>query len=139
MRCSKELAKDKVEQLGKVKKTRYRGPKLNYDIESYEFEDLDLEKQAARLSERDQIILVLHLMGHSQKAISMQYSISRSTVSKRLIAIFEILKDRMIRDIDDLVAYLVENTSPGDQIVLTIVRGTQTLDLNVTLGVRPID
>lgn len=43
----------------------------------------------------------------------------------------------MIRDIDDLVAYLVENTSPGDQIVLTIARDGETLDLDVTLGVRP--
>jgi len=43
----------------------------------------------------------------------------------------------MIRDIDDLLAYLVENTSPGDKVVLTIVRHGQTLDLDVTLGVRP--
>ncbi|HML24782.1 MAG TPA: trypsin-like peptidase domain-containing protein [Aggregatilinea sp.] len=43
----------------------------------------------------------------------------------------------IVRDIDDLVAYLVENTSPGDTVVLTIVRGEQTLDVNVTLGERP--
>ncbi|MEB2288468.1 MAG: trypsin-like peptidase domain-containing protein [Anaerolineae bacterium] len=44
---------------------------------------------------------------------------------------------QMVRDIDSLVAYLVENTSPGDTITLTIVRGGQTLDLDVTLGIRP--
>ena len=44
---------------------------------------------------------------------------------------------QMIRDIDSLVAYLVENTSPGDTITLTIVRAGQTLDLDVTLGARP--
>ena len=44
---------------------------------------------------------------------------------------------QMIRDIDSLVAFLVENTSPGDTITLTIVRAGQTLDLDVTLGVRP--
>jgi 2-alkenal reductase len=43
----------------------------------------------------------------------------------------------LVRDIDDLLAYLVENTSPGDVVVLTIVRGDQTLDLDVTLGTRP--
>jgi len=43
----------------------------------------------------------------------------------------------IIRDIDDLVAYLVENTSPGDTVTLTIVREGQTLDVDVTLGVRP--
>lgn len=42
-----------------------------------------------------------------------------------------------VHDIDDLVAYLVENTSPDDVVTLTIVRGNQTLDLDVTLGVRP--
>lgn len=47
------------------------------------------------------------------------------------------INNNTIRDIDDLVAYLVENTSPGDTVVLTIVREGQTLDLNVTLGVRP--
>jgi len=44
---------------------------------------------------------------------------------------------RMIRDIDELLAYLVENTSPGDTITLTVVRGGETLDVDVTLGVRP--
>ncbi len=43
----------------------------------------------------------------------------------------------MINDIDDLIAYLVENTSPGQVVVLTIVREGQTLDVNVELGVRP--
>jgi 2-alkenal reductase len=47
------------------------------------------------------------------------------------------INGQTLRDIDDLIAYLVENTSPGDNIVLTIVREAQTLDLNVTLGERP--
>jgi len=47
------------------------------------------------------------------------------------------INGQMIRDIDSLVAYLVENTSPGDTITLTIVRDAQTLDLDVTLGIRP--
>ncbi|NLE51177.1 MAG: PDZ domain-containing protein [Chloroflexi bacterium] len=42
-----------------------------------------------------------------------------------------------VNDINDLVAYLVENTSPEDVVTLTIVRSGQTLDLDVTLGVRP--
>lgn len=47
------------------------------------------------------------------------------------------INDQSIYDIDDLVAYLVENTSPGDTVVLTIVREGDTLDLDVTLGARP--
>jgi len=47
------------------------------------------------------------------------------------------IEGKVVGDIDDLVAYLVENTSPGDVVTLTIVSGGQTLDLDVTLGVRP--
>ncbi|MBI5960378.1 MAG: trypsin-like peptidase domain-containing protein [Chloroflexi bacterium] len=47
------------------------------------------------------------------------------------------INSKMVRDIDDLVAYLVENTSPGDTIILTIIRDGETLDLDVTLDVRP--
>ncbi|MBN1202133.1 MAG: trypsin-like peptidase domain-containing protein [Anaerolineae bacterium] len=47
------------------------------------------------------------------------------------------INGNMVRDIDDLVAYLVENTSPDDTVVLTILRDGQTLDLDVELGVRP--
>ena len=38
---------------------------------------------------------------------------------------------------DDLIAYLITNKSPGDTTVLTVVRGTETLDITVTLGKRP--
>lgn len=47
------------------------------------------------------------------------------------------INGNVVRDIDDLVAYLVENTSPGDVVVLTIVREGNTLDLDVTLDERP--
>jgi S1-C subfamily serine protease len=38
---------------------------------------------------------------------------------------------------DDLIAYLITHKSPGDKVVLTVIRGTQTLDITVTLGKRP--
>ncbi|MCL4530969.1 MAG: trypsin-like peptidase domain-containing protein, partial [Chloroflexi bacterium] len=38
---------------------------------------------------------------------------------------------------DDLLAYLIENKSPGDTVVLTVLRGTQKQDITVTLGKRP--
>jgi len=42
-----------------------------------------------------------------------------------------------IRDLDQLLGYLVENTSPGDVVTFTVIRGTDTLDIDVTLGNRP--
>jgi S1-C subfamily serine protease len=45
-----------------------------------------------------------------------------------------------IRRMDDLVAYLVANTSPGDMVILDIIReGGETDVLEVTLGSRPHD
>ncbi|MFP4323113.1 MAG: S1C family serine protease [Anaerolineales bacterium] len=43
----------------------------------------------------------------------------------------------IVRDLDELLAYLVENTQPGDVSTLTVYRGDETLDLDVELGVRP--
>jgi S1-C subfamily serine protease len=42
-----------------------------------------------------------------------------------------------VRDMEELVAYLVSQTSPGDIAILTIVRGDQRFDIAVTLGTRP--
>jgi S1-C subfamily serine protease len=42
-----------------------------------------------------------------------------------------------VRDLDQLLAYLVENTSPGDIVTLTVIRGEESLDFAVELGIRP--
>ena len=41
-----------------------------------------------------------------------------------------------IKDFSELMSYLVLNTSVGDQIVLTVIRDGETLDLPLTLGQR---
>ena len=38
---------------------------------------------------------------------------------------------------DQMLSYLITNKSPGDTVVLTILRDGQTMDVNVTLGARP--
>ncbi|MBI2758978.1 MAG: trypsin-like peptidase domain-containing protein [Chloroflexi bacterium] len=38
---------------------------------------------------------------------------------------------------DDLLAYLITNKSPGDTVVLTVLRGDQKADITVTLDKRP--
>ena len=42
-----------------------------------------------------------------------------------------------VNDLDELLSYLVENTSPNQEVMLTIVRGEQTLEVPVILGERP--
>jgi S1-C subfamily serine protease len=42
-----------------------------------------------------------------------------------------------VRQFDDLLSYLLEHTSVGQRIVLTIQRGGQQIDIPVTLGPRP--
>jgi 2-alkenal reductase len=44
---------------------------------------------------------------------------------------------RQIVTFDQLLSYLITNKSPGDSIVLTIIRDGQTQDVTVTLGARP--
>ena len=42
-----------------------------------------------------------------------------------------------IRNNDDLASYLEEKTLPGQILSITVVRGSSTRDLSVTLGTRP--
>jgi S1-C subfamily serine protease len=42
-----------------------------------------------------------------------------------------------IATFDQLLSYLTTNKSPGDTVVLTILRDGQTMDVTVTLGARP--
>lgn len=44
-----------------------------------------------------------------------------------------------VKDMDDLMAYLVTNTQPGDTISMMIVRGDQTFEVPVTLRARPAE
>lgn len=47
------------------------------------------------------------------------------------------IDDRPIRLFDDLLAYLSRYTSPGQQVMLKVVRDGETLTIPVILGVRP--
>jgi S1-C subfamily serine protease len=42
-----------------------------------------------------------------------------------------------VQVLDDMMRYITLNKSPGDKVVLTVLRGDQKLDLTVTLGTRP--
>ncbi len=42
-----------------------------------------------------------------------------------------------ISSLDDLLTYLVENTSPGDRVVLTVIRDGKVVNVPVVLGERP--
>ncbi|MCS7145486.1 MAG: trypsin-like peptidase domain-containing protein [Nitrososphaerota archaeon] len=42
-----------------------------------------------------------------------------------------------VGSMDDLLTYMVERTSPGDTVILTVLRSGEKLDIQVTLGERP--
>ncbi len=42
-----------------------------------------------------------------------------------------------VEGMDDLIAYLIDNTSPGDSVTLTILRDGKELTVDVTLGTCP--
>lgn len=47
------------------------------------------------------------------------------------------INEHFVETMDDLVGYLVVNTKPGDEVILTIVRDGETIDIPVLLGSRP--
>jgi S1-C subfamily serine protease len=47
------------------------------------------------------------------------------------------MNQQTIKNNDDLASYLEENTSPGDNLVLTVIRGNSQTLVSVTLGTRP--
>ncbi len=47
------------------------------------------------------------------------------------------INGQTIKSMDDLIAYLEENTTPGQKVTLTIVRNGKQMTLDLTLGVRP--
>ncbi len=47
------------------------------------------------------------------------------------------MNNQTIKNNDDLASYLEQNTLPGDNIVLTVIRGNTQTDITVTLGPRP--
>ncbi|MBX3047151.1 MAG: trypsin-like peptidase domain-containing protein [Anaerolineales bacterium] len=48
------------------------------------------------------------------------------------------INGRLVKNFDQLIAYLFGNTSPGDVVVLDIIREGQTMQINLTLGARPV-
>ena len=44
---------------------------------------------------------------------------------------------RPVLQYDDLIAYLITQKAPGEEVVLTVIRDKETLDITVTLGKRP--
>ncbi len=47
------------------------------------------------------------------------------------------LNNQTITNGDDLASYLEENTLPGDNLVITVIRGTSQIQVTVVLGARP--
>ncbi|MCC7119327.1 MAG: trypsin-like peptidase domain-containing protein [Anaerolineales bacterium] len=44
---------------------------------------------------------------------------------------------RPVRTFDELLSYLITNKGPGDVVTLTVLRGAESADLQITLGKRP--
>ena len=47
------------------------------------------------------------------------------------------MNNQTIKNNDDLASYLEENTLPGDNLTLTVVRGSEQIPITITLGTRP--
>lgn len=47
------------------------------------------------------------------------------------------INGEFVNDLDELLAYLIENVAPNETVQLTVVRDNQTLEIPVTVGERP--
>ena len=96
-RQGENKTRDLLERSGKGEGQKGRHPvPLNFDVQSYRFNDLDLEIASSRLPQRDQNILILHLMGHTQRDIARVCGdINRSVISRRLRAIMNDLEQQL--------------------------------------------
>ena len=47
------------------------------------------------------------------------------------------IDNQPIQRFDDLLRYLINNNSPGDVVVMTVLRGEENVDVSITLGKRP--
>jgi S1-C subfamily serine protease len=47
------------------------------------------------------------------------------------------MNNQTIKSNDDLASYLEQNTLPGDNLTLTVVRGNDQIPITITLGTRP--
>jgi 2-alkenal reductase len=63
-----------------------------------------------------------------------------TNISERLLAGGDVITGidgQPVTTFNQLLAFLTTNKSPGDTVVLTILREGQTMDVTVTLGARP--
>ncbi len=44
---------------------------------------------------------------------------------------------RETRTFDEMLAYLITNKSPGETVILAVLRGDERVDVSITLGARP--
>ena len=67
----------KIVVWGRVMIKRRQGAMLNTDIDSYEFDDLDLEMAVGSLPEQERRIVTLWLMGFTYREIGALYAVSQ--------------------------------------------------------------
>ena len=47
------------------------------------------------------------------------------------------IDDRPVRNYNDLIGYLTKTKSPGDTVILRVLRGSEEIDVSLVLGMRP--
>jgi 2-alkenal reductase len=124
---------------GLIQEGFYRYPYLGIKAE-VQVSVAELALQLDIPAQRGVLIAVAVAGGPAQQAglrggnEQVDFSGQRVTVGGDIILEID---DYKLRDFDDLIAYLVRETSVGQEVVLTILRDGATLPVSVTLGERP--
>jgi len=106
----------------------------------FSIDDLSLlEKEALGLPQTSGVYVTEVPAGGPADSAGLQGG-SRETGIIRLLAggdLIIAIDSRTVRSYNDLIGYLTQSKSPGDTVVLTVLRGDQQLDLELVLGKRP--
>jgi hypothetical protein len=87
----------------------------------------DDERHAAKLNNTQMALLLAHVGEYGEHALAKQAGFRKGDI----ILTFDGLTDRMTES--ELLAYVMQKKMPGDKVTATVLRGTNTLNLTVTL------
>jgi 2-alkenal reductase len=71
----------------------------------------------------------------------MQGSSGQETIDQQTVPVggdvVIAINGQPVGSFEDLLIYIALNTSPGDRVILTVIRDGKTIEVQVTLGERP--
>ena len=102
--------------------------------------ELNLFQQEALGLSRSTGVYITHVTPHSPAdKTGLQAGTNPTDIPDMLAGgdLITAIDGREVRDFGDLISYLLNHKSPGDTVIMSILRGDSEIELELTLGKRP--